>query len=71
MPGEMGGISGRMRGVVVKGEDIERVLAQVPEQTWHYDDGEMAAVGGGWVEVPMRVRREIISHVLAVVQRGA
>lgn len=67
MGAELGGVEGRMRGTVIRGEDIEMVLAAVPEQVWLWDDGEFE---GGDVVVPMRVRREIIAHVLGVVQRG-
>lgn len=73
MPGEMGGIEGRMRGTVIRGEDIERVLAAVPEQAWQFDVGVTDGIANHDldVEVPMAQRRAIVSSVLAVVQRDA
>jgi phenylacetate-coenzyme A ligase PaaK-like adenylate-forming protein len=66
---EMGQIQGRMSGsVVVRGEDVERVLSRVPEGKWFFDipiedNGSLVDIP---VEIPMRVRREIIAYVLAI-----
>lgn len=71
MGAEMGELQGHAKGTVVKGEDIEMVLAQVPEQTWTYEDEVMVGDDMRGFEprsvtctVTMRARREIIANVL-------
>lgn len=64
---ELGGVTGHARGRVVSGQDVERVLALVPEQVWAWDD-DLLMASGETVDyspaVPMAKRREIIAQVL-------
>jgi hypothetical protein len=65
---DLGDLQAHARGrVVVRGEDVERVLALVPEQVWMFtidvpaNNRETVEAD---IDIPMKVRREIISHVL-------
>jgi hypothetical protein len=72
MGSELGRLSAHARGTVISGQDIELVLAQIPEQTWDWDEDAVAGEGVVQVDVtvPMAKRREIIGMVLGVMARA-
>ena len=75
MSAEMGELSAHMKGAVLKGAVVEAVLAAVPEQTWAYDEDVPSGYDPGGttvlgMEIPMKVRREIVAHVLLAAGLG-
>lgn len=58
-----------MRGTVVRGQDIELVLASIPEQTWQWEEDWGFKGGLADIETPMAKRREIVGMVLGIASR--
>lgn len=73
MGSELGEVTAHMTGRVVTAQEVEEVLAVIPEQVWAWDQEVASGVTSSStvdvaVEVPMRVRREIIALVLFAVR---